>query len=76
MQERISGVRIVGRNVIPNGVEIGSSLLEAVRSVDMASSNAWAEFAGVFCRTRSAFLEHESVRSLSLGNGDPIMAFR
>ena len=25
----------------------------------MTSSNSWAEFAGVFCRTRAAFLEHE-----------------
>jgi hypothetical protein len=29
----------------------------------MSSSNAWAEFAGVFCRTRSAFLEHESAKA-------------
>jgi hypothetical protein len=28
----------------------------------MSSSNAWAEFAGMFCRTRSAFLEHESAK--------------
>ena len=32
-------------------------------SVDMSSSNAWAEFAGVFCRTRPAFLEHESAKA-------------
>jgi hypothetical protein len=24
---------------------------------------SWAEFAGVFCRTRSAFLEHESAKA-------------
>jgi hypothetical protein len=29
----------------------------------MSSSNAWAELAGVFCRTRSAFLEHESAKA-------------
>ena len=29
----------------------------------MSTSNAWAEFAGVFCRTRSAFLEHETAKA-------------
>jgi hypothetical protein len=29
----------------------------------MSSSNAWAEFAGVFCRTQSAFLEHENAKA-------------
>ena len=29
----------------------------------MSSSNSWAEFAGVFCRTRAAFLEHESAKA-------------
>jgi hypothetical protein len=33
--------------------------IEAVHIVDMSSSNSWAEFAGVFRRTRPAFLEHE-----------------
>jgi hypothetical protein len=37
--------------------------IEAVRVVDMSSSNSWAEFAGVFCRTRSAFLEHEAAKT-------------
>src|SRR6516162_2769168 len=37
--------------------------IEAVRIVDMSSSNSWAEFAGVFCRTRSAFLEHEAAKT-------------
>jgi hypothetical protein len=31
--------------------------------VDMSSSNSWAEFAGIFCRTRSAFLEHEAAKT-------------
>jgi hypothetical protein len=35
---------------------------EAVRIVDMTSSNSWAEFAGVFRRTHAAFLEHENAR--------------
>jgi hypothetical protein len=29
----------------------------------MSSSNAWAEFAATFCRTRGAFLEHESAKA-------------
>ena len=37
--------------------------IEAVRIVDMSSSNSWAEFAGIFCRTRSAFLEHENAKA-------------
>jgi predicted phage-related endonuclease len=37
--------------------------IEAVRIVDMSLSNAWAEFAGVFCRTRSAHVEHESAKT-------------
>src|SRR5712692_9893132 len=45
------------------GVEPPRPRIAAVRVVDMSSSNAWAEFAGVFCRTRSAFLEHESAKS-------------
>jgi predicted phage-related endonuclease len=37
--------------------------IEAVRIVDMSSSNSWAEFAGSFRRTHAAFLEHESAKS-------------
>jgi len=37
--------------------------IEAVRVVDMTTSNAWAEFAEVFCRTRTAFLQHESAKT-------------
>jgi predicted phage-related endonuclease len=41
------------------GVEPPRPKLEAVRVVDMSGSNAWAEFAGLFCRTREAALAHE-----------------
>jgi hypothetical protein len=37
--------------------------IEAVRSVDMSSSNAWAEFAGVFRQTRPAALQHENAKT-------------
>ena len=29
----------------------------------MSSSNTWAEFSGVFARTRSAYLEHEQAKT-------------
>ena len=41
------------------GVEPPRPRIEAVRIVDMATSNSWAEFAGLFRSTRPAFLEHE-----------------
>jgi predicted phage-related endonuclease len=44
------------------GVEPPRPRIEAVRIVDMTTSNAWAEFAGVFSRTRPAFLEHEQAK--------------
>jgi putative phage-type endonuclease len=37
--------------------------IEAVRIIDMSSSNSWAEFAALFRNTRSAFLEHERAKS-------------
>ena len=36
--------------------------IEAVRVVDMSASNSWAEFAGLFCDTRQAFLDHERAK--------------
>src|SRR5499425_571213 len=37
--------------------------VEAIRIVDMSSSNSWAEFAALFRNTRQAFLEHERAKS-------------
>jgi predicted phage-related endonuclease len=45
------------------GAEPPRPRIEAVRIVDMSASNAWAEFAGVFSRTRSAHLEHEQAKA-------------
>ena len=45
------------------GVEPPRPRIEAVRVVDMNSSNAWAEFAAGFRRTRSTFLEHEKTKT-------------
>jgi hypothetical protein len=44
------------------GVEPPKPRIEAVRIVDMSSSNAWAEFAAIFSRTRPAYLEHEQAK--------------
>ncbi len=44
------------------GVETPRPRIEAVRIVDMSSSNSWADFAGVFCQTRAAFLNHEAAK--------------
>jgi predicted phage-related endonuclease len=35
----------------------------AVRLVDMSASNAWAEFAGIFRRTRDAHAQHEEAKA-------------
>src|SRR5271169_3033506 len=45
------------------GVEPPKPRIEAIRIVDMNSSNAWAEFAGIFARTRDAHLEHEQAKT-------------
>ena len=45
------------------GVEPPRPRIEAVRIVDMSASNAWAEFAGIFVRTRDAHLEHERAKA-------------
>jgi predicted phage-related endonuclease len=36
--------------------------IEAMRIVDMSSSNSWAEFAALFRDTRDAFLDHERAK--------------
>src|SRR6516162_7977029 len=45
------------------GIEPPRPRLEAVRTVDMSSSNSWAEFAAVYRDTRQAFLEHERAKT-------------
>jgi hypothetical protein len=45
------------------GVEPPKPRIEAVRVVDMSASNAWAEFAAIFARTRDAHAEHEGAKS-------------
>ena len=45
------------------GVETPRPRLEAVRIVDMSTSNSWAEFAATFRKTRPAYQEHESAKA-------------
>jgi putative phage-type endonuclease len=45
------------------GVDPPRPRVEAVRIVDMSASNSWAEFAGVFLRTREAAVEHERAKA-------------
>jgi hypothetical protein len=45
------------------GVEPPKPRLETIRIVDMTASNAWAEFAAAFTRTREAHLEHEQAKA-------------
>lgn len=45
------------------GVEPPRPRLEAVRIVDMSSSNSWADFAGIYRQTRPAFLDHENAKA-------------
>src|ERR1700683_2311372 len=44
------------------GVEPPKPRIEAIRIVDMTASNAWAECAAVFSRTRAAHVEHEQAK--------------
>jgi predicted phage-related endonuclease len=44
------------------GIEPPRTRIDAVRVVDMTSSNSWAEFAEVFCRTRLAYLNHDAAK--------------
>ena len=45
------------------GVEPPKPRIAAVRIVDMSTSNAWTEFAGIFIRTRDAHCEHEKAKA-------------
>src|SRR5215213_7734277 len=57
--------RCVKTGEVPHGfsAEPPRAKMPVVRIVDMSSSNAWAEHAATFARTRAAYTEHESARS-------------
>ena len=52
-----------GEPPTPFGVDPPKPRIEAVRIVDMTSSNAWAEFAAAFSRTHEAHQEHERAKA-------------
>ena len=45
------------------GIDPPKPRIEAVRIVDMTSSNAWAEFAAIFSKTHDAHQEHERAKA-------------
>jgi hypothetical protein len=45
------------------GIEPPRPRLEAVRTVDMSGSNAWAEFANLYRVTRAAAVDHEHAKA-------------
>jgi predicted phage-related endonuclease len=57
--------RCVGSGEPPRllGAEPPRPRIEAIRIVDMSSSNAWAELSGVFRRTREAYVDHENAKA-------------
>src|SRR5579871_2334844 len=45
------------------GIEAPRPRIEAVRTVDMSSSNAWAEFANLYRLTKAAALDHDRAKA-------------
>jgi predicted phage-related endonuclease len=45
------------------GIEPPRPRIEAIRTVDMSGSNAWAEFANLYRLTRSAALDHDRAKA-------------
>jgi hypothetical protein len=45
------------------GIELPKPNIGALRVVDMSASNAWAEQAAIYRRTRAAYVEHDGARS-------------
>ena len=57
--------RCVQSGEVPHliNAEAARPRIQAIRIVDMSSSNSWAEFAALFRSTRTAFLDHERAKS-------------
>jgi hypothetical protein len=45
------------------GIDPPRPKIEAIRTVDMSGSNAWAEFANLYRETRDAALDHERAKA-------------
>jgi hypothetical protein len=52
-----------GETPSPYGLEPPRARIDAIRVVDMSASNSWAQFAGLFCATRLAFIDHERAKA-------------
>lgn len=52
-----------GETPRPYGIEPPKPKIEAVKVVDMSDSNSWEQFAGLFCSTHAAFLEHDRAKT-------------
>src|SRR5262249_3321376 len=52
-----------GERPVLFGVEAPRPRLQAIKVVDMASSNLWAELAATYLRTRAAHGDHEAAKS-------------
>jgi len=57
--------RCVENGEVPQlfGIDPPKPKMDAIRIVDMSTSNAWAEVAAIFARTRSTYLEHERAKT-------------
>ena len=56
-------MRADGRDTAGVWSRTARAKLPLLRIVDMGASNAWAEYAAIFARTRAAHAEHESVKA-------------
>src|SRR5262245_7909345 len=61
--KEILALHPIRRSTAPPMAEPPRPRIEAIRIVDMSSSNSWAEFAALFRNTREAFLDHERAKS-------------
>jgi predicted phage-related endonuclease len=57
--------RCVESGVMPHlfSIEVPRPRVEAVRTIDMSGSNAWAEFANLYLQTRNAALDHDRAKT-------------
>ncbi len=50
-------------NCRPETPKFSTARVEAIRTVDMSGSNAWAEFANLYRLTRPAALDHDRAKT-------------
>lgn len=52
-----------GERPLPFGIETPRPRIEAVRVADMSLSNAWADLAATYLKTRGAYQDHEAAKT-------------